>query len=50
MPDFDPFEPSISPMPEWLIPRRDQVILQKEFKGVTLLLVDVEDELTAAGN
>jgi hypothetical protein len=50
MPDFDPFEPSISPMPDWLVPRRDQVILQKEFKGVTLLLVNAEDELTAAGD
>ncbi len=39
--DFDPFAPSVSPMPDWLQPRRDRVLMQKEFNGVTVLLVEV---------
>lgn len=43
LPAFDPFAPDDSLMPDWLIPRREQVIAQREFHGVTVLLVDVED-------
>jgi uncharacterized membrane protein len=41
LPDFNPFKLGSSPMPDWLIPRRAQVIAQQEFNGVTVLLVDV---------
>jgi 4-amino-4-deoxy-L-arabinose transferase-like glycosyltransferase len=44
LPKFDPFEPGASPMAHWLIERRDQVVIQKEFNGVTVLLVDVTAE------
>ncbi|MBI5960977.1 MAG: glycosyltransferase family 39 protein [Chloroflexi bacterium] len=50
LPDFDPFEPSNSPLSDWLIARRDQVIMQKELNGITLLLVDMSGELAGAAN
>jgi hypothetical protein len=51
MPDFDPFRPdAASPMPEWLAPRREQVQSVKAFKGVTVLLVDVQREFSAVGD
>jgi mannosyltransferase len=50
LPGVDPFAPGDSPMAEWLIERRDQVIDQKEFNGVSVLLVDVTDESTGVGN
>jgi uncharacterized membrane protein len=50
MPDFDPFEPGESPMPDWLAPRRDHILSIKTFKGVTVLLVDVQGESPAVGN
>ncbi len=39
LPDFDPFEPTDSPLSGWLIARRDAVVMQQEFNGVTVLLV-----------
>lgn len=50
LPAFDPFKPGNSPMPGWLIPRRDHVLSQREFRGVTVLLVDVSGESLEAGN
>jgi len=47
LPDFDPFQPGNSPMPGWLITHRSKVVSQKEFNGVTVLLVDVKDEFAA---
>jgi mannosyltransferase len=44
LPGFDPFKPSNSPMPGWLIAHRSVVISQKEFNGVAVVLVDVGDE------
>jgi hypothetical protein len=40
--DFDPYESSGSPMPLWLT--EHHVVMQKEFNGVTVLLVDVSEE------
>jgi hypothetical protein len=40
MPEFDPFAADLSPMGDWLIPRRDAVVLEQEFNGVTILLLD----------
>jgi hypothetical protein len=50
LPDFDPFKPGSSPMPGWLIAHRSEVISQKEFNGVTVLLVDVGRESAEVGD
>jgi hypothetical protein len=39
---FDPFEPSDSPMSDWIITRRDQVLDVYEVNGVTVLLIAVD--------
>ncbi len=44
LPNLDPFEPTDLPLSAWLIERRAQVIEQKAFNGVTVLLVDVAAE------
>ena len=49
LPDFDPFAPGDSPMAGWLNERRARVRDQREFNGVTVLLVDVAGELARAG-
>ena len=33
MPDFDPFDPTLSPMGEWLSERRSQVVAQRKFNA-----------------
>ncbi len=40
MPDFDPFDPTLSSMGEWLSTRQDQVIEQRVYNGVRVLLLD----------
>ena len=40
MPDFDPFAADLSPMGDWLIPRRESVLMQRSFVGVTILLLE----------
>ncbi|MBN1565814.1 MAG: glycosyltransferase family 39 protein [Anaerolineae bacterium] len=47
MPNFDPFDPTLSIMGEWLHLRRGQVIEQQFFNGVTILLVDTQQQLYA---
>lgn len=42
MPDFDPFDPTLSDMGQWLHMRRDQVIEQRVYNGVRVLLLDPE--------
>jgi hypothetical protein len=48
MPDFDPFEPGRSRIGDWLSTRRGQVLEQKKFNGVTVLLVDVRPEMVVS--
>jgi uncharacterized membrane protein len=38
--DFDPFEPGLSPMSDWLIARRDRIIRQIDLHGVSIFLLD----------
>ena len=45
LPNYDPFEVNNSPMSDWLIRRQDQIITRKEFKGVSVFLVDVQDDV-----
>jgi hypothetical protein len=40
MPDFNPFDPKLTPMGAWLSARHDEVIAQQSFHGVRILLVD----------
>jgi mannosyltransferase len=42
MPDFDPFDPTLSDMGRWLSKRRDQVIEQRVYNGIHVLLLDPE--------
>jgi hypothetical protein len=49
MPDFDPFNPSLSPMGEWLSVREDQLVERRSFHGVTILLIDPQAASVAAG-
>lgn len=44
MPDFDPFDPRDTPISHWLDERRDRILEQYAFNGVTLFLVDVSGE------
>lgn len=43
MPDFNPFEPSPSPMDEWLNKRRDRIIKIAQFDGVLIVLLENGD-------
>lgn len=45
MPDFDPFKPGLSPLGDWLIPRRELVTEIHEFNGVTVLLLEEPEKL-----
>jgi hypothetical protein len=47
MPDFDPFDPTLSAMGEWLARRQDQVIGQWAYNGVRVLLLDPQPPLAA---
>lgn len=47
MPDFDPFDPTLSAMGKWLSERRSQVIAQRKFNGVRILLLDPSQPLVA---
>jgi uncharacterized membrane protein len=49
MPDFDPFDPTLSDMGKWLSTRRDQVIEQRVYNGVRVLLLDPEQPMAARG-
>lgn len=42
MPDFDPFDPTLSPTGEWLASQRDQVLARADFNGITVLLLNME--------
>jgi 4-amino-4-deoxy-L-arabinose transferase-like glycosyltransferase len=44
MPGFDPFDPNLSSMGEWLHLRRGQVLEMHRFNGVTVLLVDTRSQ------
>ncbi len=45
MHNYDPFEVNNSSMSDWLIRRRDQIISRKDFNGVSVFLVDVQDDV-----
>jgi hypothetical protein len=47
MPDFDPFDPTLSDMGKWLSTRRDQVIEQRVYNGVRVLLLDPQQPMAA---
>jgi len=47
MPNFDPFDPTLSDMGRWLSTRRDQVIEQHAYNGVRVLLLDLERPMPA---
>ncbi|HVO70950.1 MAG TPA: glycosyltransferase family 39 protein [Aggregatilineaceae bacterium] len=49
MPDFDPFDPKLTPMGAWLSARRDEVVAQQSFHGVRVLLVDPHQPSMAQG-
>lgn len=42
MPDFDPFDPTLSPMGQWLASQRDRVLQRANFNGITVLLMSVQ--------
>lgn len=41
MPPFDPFEQGHTPLGDWVFDRRDLVVMQREFNGVTVVLLDL---------
>lgn len=43
--NVDPFAVNSSPMSDWLIKRRDQIVARRDFNGVTVFLVDVTDDV-----
>ncbi len=47
MPDFDPFDPALSDMGRWLSKRRNQVIEQRVYNGVRVLLLDPKQPIAA---
>jgi 4-amino-4-deoxy-L-arabinose transferase-like glycosyltransferase len=47
MPDFDPFDPTLSQMGAWLSVRQDQVVQQWAYNGVHVLLLDPQQPLAA---
>ncbi|MBI5958101.1 MAG: glycosyltransferase family 39 protein [Chloroflexi bacterium] len=48
MPDFDPFNPHLSKMGEWLSVREDQLVERRTFHGVVILLIDPQAASVAA--
>ncbi len=40
MPDFNPFNPKLAKMGEWLSTRESQLVEQRSFNGVKILLID----------
>ena len=46
MPDFDPFEPDLAGIGDWLIPRQDHVVEMREFRGIKVFLLVVADPET----
>ncbi|MCZ2095348.1 MAG: glycosyltransferase family 39 protein [Anaerolineae bacterium] len=51
MPAFDPFKRGLSATGDWLADARDQVVEMRAFRGVTVLLVELQssqEQLTAA--
>jgi hypothetical protein len=46
MPGFDPFDPTLSDMGRWLSERRNQVIEQRVYNGIHVLLLDPEQSVT----
>jgi mannosyltransferase len=49
MPDFNPFDPKLAPMGAWLSARRDEVVEQRSFNGIRILLVDPHQSPMAQG-
>jgi hypothetical protein len=45
LPNRDPFKNSDSRMAHWLDVRRDQIIARQDFNGVTVFLVDVQNDV-----
>jgi mannosyltransferase len=45
IPNHDPFEGKSFPMSRWLSARADQIILRRDFNGVTVFLVDVQNDV-----
>lgn len=45
MPEFDPFDSSLTPMGEWLSERQEQVIEQRSYNGVRILLIDTRQPM-----
>jgi uncharacterized membrane protein len=43
LPDFDPFAPGASRMGDWLIEHRTAIIAQRDFNGIKLFLLSMED-------
>jgi uncharacterized membrane protein len=43
--NFDPFRANDFPLSDWLIRRHDQIITRTDFKGVTVFLVDVRNDV-----
>ncbi|MEW6580225.1 MAG: glycosyltransferase family 39 protein [Chloroflexota bacterium] len=50
MPDFDPFDPRLSAMGEWLSAYRPQVLEIQTFNGMKVLLLDPDSAPVPAGN
>ena len=49
MPDFDPFDPRLSAMGEWLSAYRPQVLEIQTFNGMKVLLLDPDGAPVPAG-
>lgn len=45
MPDFNPFNPKLAEMGEWLSTREPQLVEQRSFNGVKILLIDPQRPL-----
>jgi hypothetical protein len=45
MPDFNPFNPKLAKMGEWLSTRESQLVEQRSFNGVKILLIDPQRPL-----
>ncbi len=43
--NFDPFEATDFKPSQWLIDRRDQIVSRRDFRGVTVFLVDVTNDV-----
>ncbi|WP_119070349.1 hypothetical protein [Aggregatilinea lenta] len=44
MPPSDPFAPTQAPLSPWVAEHRDQILERHDLHGMTLLLVDVQQE------